>query len=330
MLAAIKGLMARNRQPKVRFKHRVEYLLFRSLVCVMQMLSPRATRATARGLAFIVHRCLPRRWTRYGVARENLEHAFGGRLSEAQIDETIGRMWVHLFRVVAEITQLPRKLHLSSLREVVHFRDRERVVRAMCSGRPVILLSGHFGNWEAAVSVFGLFGFPMGVVARELDNPLLDAWFRRFRQHTGHRMIDKKGGAETMLAMLEARGHLAMLGDQDAGRRGLYVDFFGRPASTFKSIALLAVQYRALICVGYARRLPDDFENHPWVRYELGCEEVIDPEAIDESDVLGEITRRYTHALERAIRRAPEQYFWVHRRWKHQPTERQLKRMRAA
>jgi KDO2-lipid IV(A) lauroyltransferase len=127
---------------------------------------------------------------------------------------------------------------------------------------------------------------------------------------------------------------VALLCDQDAGPRGLFVDFFGKPASTFKSIALVALEHRALICVGGAIRLPDDFRRRdtigpPWSRFELICEEVIDPESIDSLDPVGEVTRRYTAALERLIRRAPEQYFWVHRRWKSVPQQRRAARRAA-
>ena len=122
-----------------------------------------------------------------------------------------------------------------------------------------------------------------------------------------------------MVALLERHGSLAMLGDQDAGSSGLFVDFFGRPASTFKSIALLAMEYKALICVGYARRLENESMPGGWPRFELGCEEVVDPLEYDSAVALREITQRYTAALERVVRRAPEQYFWVHRRWKSVP-----------
>ena len=128
-----------------------------------------------------------------------------------------------------------------------------------------------------------------------------------------------------MLGFLEARGQLAMLCDQDAGGSGLFVDFFGKPASTFKSIALLALEYRAVICVSYARRLPDNFAANRWVKYELGTEEIIDTAEFDGPNAVRELTEQYTAALERAIRRAPEQYFWVHRRWKSQPRQRKAK-----
>ena len=133
-----------------------------------------------------------------------------------------------------------------------------------------------------------------------------------------------------MLDFLENRSHLALLGDQDAGSRGLFVPFFGKEASTFKSIALLALECRAVICVGYASRLEDDFDRYRWARFELGCEEVIDVLDIESADAVREITQRFTSALERVIRRSPEQYFWIHRRWKSKPRQRSRKQSKAA
>jgi KDO2-lipid IV(A) lauroyltransferase len=186
----------------------------------------------------------------------------------------------------------------------------------------VFILGGHFGNWEVSTATFGMFGFPMGIVARRLDNPYLHHWFFEARQTTGHRLYDKNSGWNDMVRLLQAGGNLGLLCDQDAGRRGVFVDFFGRPASTFKSIALMAMEYDALLVVGYGIRLPDDFKDARWVRYEIGCEEVIDPRDFAcTRDTVHDITQRYTKALERSIRRAPEQYFWVHRRWKTAPAD---------
>jgi Kdo2-lipid IVA lauroyltransferase/acyltransferase len=301
-------------------RHRAEYLAFLCVVAVCDALPSRVTHALAHGLAMVVHYVLPARLSRYPVARENLIRAFGDQWTEADRRRTVYRMWVHLFRMVVEIIQSPRKLHLYSYRRIVEFADFQPCVEAMTSGRRVLLLGGHFGNWEMGIAIFGLWGFPMGVVARELDNPYLNDWFQRYRESTGHRMLAKSGGYDEMLELLKRGGNLALLCDQDAGPRGVYVDFFGTPASTFKSLALLSLEYDALIVVGYAIRKPT--EDVSWTRYETGCEAVIDPRQYTGSNAVREITESYTQALERAIRRAPEQYFWVHRRWKSQPRPR--------
>lgn len=304
-------------------RRRLEFLVFQTLVCIVDCLSPRATARLAQQLAWVIHYVLPRRWTRYKVAHDNLRLAFGDKYTDAEIEVIVYRMWVHLFRTVAEIVQSTRKLHIHSYRDAIQFGDFQRTNQAVCSGRRVIMLGGHFGNWEIGTTLFGMWGFPMGIVARELDNPYLHNWFKRYREMTGHRLMMKSGGYDDMTSLLNKGGNLGMLCDQDAGPRGLFVDFFGRPASTFKSIALLALEYDALIIVGYSIRRPDQFDETNWVQFEVGCEALIDPRTITSSDPVGEITQQYTAALERAIRRAPEQYFWVHRRWKSEPRVRQ-------
>lgn len=311
--------LRKRRSLLVDLRHRAEYVAFRLFACVLTVLTvPQTARLAERIANILIARPL-RRAARYHVAAENLRASFGNELTDAQIEATIRGMWVHLVRMVVEIVQLPRKMTLTNCREVIVFRNRAPVLKALCSGRPVFILGGHFGNWEVSTSTFGMFGFPLGIVARRLDNPYLHRWFFEARQQTGHQLYDKRGGTKEMIELLEAGGNLGLLCDQDAGPRGLFVDFFGRPASTFKSIALMALQYRAILVVGYGIRLPDDPEAR-WVRYEIGCEEVIDTLEFDHSrEALKDITQRYSSALERAVRRAPEQYFWVHRRWKSRP-----------
>ena len=305
------------------WRHRWEFLAFQIVVCLIDCLSPRMAARMAANLAWLVHYGLPRKLTRFKVARDNIRTAFGEQYTDAEIDRLVYGMWVHLFRTVVETVQAPRKLHMHSYRHSMRFADFTRSNEAVCSGRPVLLLGGHFGNWEIGISLYGMWGFPMGVVAREMDNPYLHEWFRNAREQTGHRLMLKQGGFDDMTALLAKGGNLGLLCDQDAGARGLFVDFFGKPASTFKSIALLALEYDALIIVGYAIRESDNFDEAGWSKFEVGCETLIDPRLTTTNDPVGEITQQYTSALERAIRRAPEQYFWVHRRWKSEPRIRQ-------
>lgn len=312
----------------LRLRHLAEYLVFRLLIALVGAIPVRTCAELAEGLAWVIVHVVPKKLTRHRVASENLRRAFGEHLTNGEIDDLIRRMWVHLFRMIVEMVQLPRKMRLYNCADVIQFRERDASVRVMCSGRPVMFLGGHFGNWEIANFTLGTFGFPAGIVARDLDNPYLDAWFRKYRKAGRNRLISKKGGGDEMVEMLSRRGIVGLLGDQDAGNRGVFVPFFGTPASTFKSIALLAIEYRAVIVVSYARRLPDNFEKYRWVRYEIGCEEVLDPLELD-CDVTT-LTERYTAALERAVRRSPEQYFWVHRRWKSKPEVRKKRQKIAA
>src|SRR6516162_300607 len=119
----------------------------------------------------------------------------------------------------------------------------------MLSGRPVMIVTGHFGNWEMAGYGLGLLGFTTHAIARRLDNPYLDAFLGTFRKKTGQTILAKDGDFDRIQAVLKANGALATLADQDAGQRGLFVDFFGRPASTHKAIALLALEHRVPLAV---------------------------------------------------------------------------------
>ncbi|MCA9034263.1 MAG: lysophospholipid acyltransferase family protein [Planctomycetaceae bacterium] len=310
-----------------RIRYRIEYGVFQIFLFVMRCLPVRTANQMADGVAWILFHLIPRRMTRYQVARENLQRAFGNSLNDWQIDETIHGMWRHLFRMIVEIVHLPRRLRLYNCLDILDFTGRDDCVKAMCSGRPVLFLGGHFGNWEVSVNTFGHFGFPMSVVARALDNPWLHQWFRQFRESTGNRLIDKDGASSELMRIMERGGMASLLCDQDAGRSGLFVDFFGKPASTFKSIGLLALQYNALIVVGGAWRLPDaEQAGARWNRFNLTTEDVIDPADYQGVNGLTELTQRFTTSLENLIRRAPEQYFWVHRRWKTEPNTRRKAR----
>jgi KDO2-lipid IV(A) lauroyltransferase len=315
----------------LKLRQLLEYTFFLTLLFVVKCLPVRATVALADGLAWVVHYVVPKKMTRYAVSRENLRQAFGESLSDPDADRIIHGMWRHLFRMVVEMVQLPRRFRLATCSEVLEFERRNDCVRAMCSGRPVLFLGGHFGNWEISVNTFGHFGFPMGVVARPLDNPYLHQWFKAFRESTGNSLILKTGAGAELSSIMENGGMASLLCDQDAGRTGAFVDFFGRPASTFKSIALLALQYNALVVVGGAWRLPDAAQRDArWIRFNLTTQDVIDPADYQGPNGVVELTQRFTSSLEALIRKAPEQYFWVHRRWKTPPDARRRRREAAA
>jgi KDO2-lipid IV(A) lauroyltransferase len=164
--------------------------------------------------------------------------------------------------------------------------------------------------------VFGLFGFRIYSVARELDNPFLDRFVTRFREARGQVILPKKGSAPDVALVLENNGVIGLLGDQAAGPRGCWVDFFGRPASVHKAIGVFSLSSAApmLVCSATRRRRLFD--------YDLRLEGVADPAAGGpEVSDLRAISQWYTALLEKAIRRSPSQYWWVHRRWRGEPAK---------
>jgi KDO2-lipid IV(A) lauroyltransferase len=301
----------RRRRPALDY---LAYLGVRLIVGVAQALSVEQSYAFARFLAALIYR-VDRRHR--AVALENLRLAFGERYSEAERERIVRAVYLHFCSMLMEILHIPRLMHPTTWRERITLVGHEPVLDRLIKGGPLIMLTGHFGNWEMAGYLFGVFGFPPHSVARTLDNPHLDAFLRSFRERTGQKMVPKKGGFDQMLEVLQGGGILSFLADQDAGPRGLFVEFFGRPASTHKAIALLALEHRAPVVVGYARRIGPGF------RYEVGCDAIIEPEEwTGTADDARLLTQRYTTALERIVRRDPAQYLWLHRRWKHQPQPR--------
>jgi len=181
-------------------------------------------------------------------------------------------------------------------------------------GRGLIMLTAHYGNWEILGYIMATLGFESTAVARPLDNPYLNEWVMGVRERQGHRIIDKKGATTEVTDILSRGGVVGFIADQNAGKKGMFVDFFGRKASTYKSIGLLAMEFQVPVVIGCAKRVGDRF------KYEMVLQEIITPDQWqDQPDPLRYITQRYTKAIEDMVRDDPGQYLWVHRRWKTRP-----------
>jgi len=180
--------------------------------------------------------------------------------------------------------------------------------------QPVIMVTGHIGNWEVLGYTMSVAGYPVHAVARPLDNPFINRWVLDIRERHGMHIITKWGAAPILQKALINNGCVGFIADQNAGADGMFVPFFGRLASTYKSIGLLAMRYKVPVLVGCSLRQGPNFE------FELTMTDRIDPEEwADQPDPLFYITARYNRGFEQMIRSAPEQYLWVHRRWKSRP-----------
>ena len=297
------------------------YALVRAVVGIIQAMPLKTGMAMGEALGRLAYRVDKRHRT---VATENLAFAFPETMADSvpggkQRRERLARStFIHFARMIVELVWLPRLCRLTVYRQHVELGDRPGdLVNLLLSGRPVILATGHFGNWEMAGYLLGLLGFQSFAIARVLDNPRLEAFLKKFRQRTGQTILAKKGDFDRITEVLAGRGILATLADQDAGPRGQFVPFFNRPASTHKALALMALEYDAPVIVCGAVRVGSP------LRYKLEIEEILEPASFkDQAGAVARLTEAYTAALERLIRRYPEQYFWLHRRWKHEPPKR--------
>jgi KDO2-lipid IV(A) lauroyltransferase len=303
-------MMARSRSRATDY---AVYLAVRAGVALIQVLPDGAARFAAEAFGWLTY-LLDRRHR--DVADENLRFAFPHLTAERRV-RLVRDSFFHFAGLIFEVARLPRKLHANNWRRHVELVGGDRLVAALIGDRPALLVTGHFGNWELAGYALGLLGFRTHAVARPIDNPYVDRFLRQWRERTGQRVLAKKGDFERMEGLLLRGGILATLADQDAGARGPFVNFFGRPASTHKAIALMALEFNVPIVVAGVPRV-----GRPSC-YHVEIEDVIEPaEYAGRPDAVLALTQRYTSGLEILIRRNPGQYFWLHRRWKHQPMAR--------
>jgi KDO2-lipid IV(A) lauroyltransferase len=307
--------------PRLRIGDFLVYLVVRLLICIVQAIRLETGQVLVRRIAWLFADVLK---IRAQVVDDNLLHAFPDMSPEAR-GRMARQMWEHLFLLVIEVAHAPRKIHETNWRDYVQLKGEEGLMRMMLDERPTIIVSGHFGNFEAGGYLLGVLGFPTFTVARKLDNPYLDRFVNRFRKATGQVIIPKKGGYDQILDVLANQGTMMFLADQYAGEKECWVEFFHRPASVYKGIALLALHHDAPVVVSYARRL-----DRP-MRFELNAFASADPRQLGDSvGSIRELTQWYTSQLEQVVRMAPDQYWWVHRRWKDPRPEKRKRKKQAA
>jgi KDO2-lipid IV(A) lauroyltransferase len=290
---------------------RAVYVAFRVVAMILQCWPVNANLRTAKLIAGVVYR-LDRKHRERALA--NLRRSFP-EMTDRQRDVIARRGMEELVMFFVEMLYTARLIRIDTWARYVRLVNFEPTL-AMLVDRPggLIMLTGHYGNFEILGYLLATLGFPTASVARPLDNPYLSDYVFGVRERQGQRIIAKKGATEDVVEVIEAGGVVAFVADQNAGSKGVFVDFFGRKASTYKSIGLLAMQYDAPVVIGYSRRVNDRF------KFEIGVQDVIYPaDWKAQPDPLRYVTQRYTKALEDAIRADPGQYWWVHRRWKTRP-----------
>lgn len=267
-------------------------------------------------------------WKHYHRGRQraldNLRASFPEK-SEAWIQQTGRRSFEHLVMLTIDIVFTPRLVKKYNWREYSQYTNAEHSKWLMQERKGLLMVTGHYSNFEITGYLMGLFGFDLYSIARPLDNKYLNRFLYEVRQRRGQKIIDKKGAARLMPRITAQGSTLGFIADQDSGKKGIFVDFFGRKASTYKSIGLVALTYNLPIVVGYSRRVGNRFF------FEIGVNRIIFPhEWADKDDPLTWVTAEYTKAIEAFVREDPSQYWWLHRRWKTRPKEERRKAEQAA
>jgi len=283
----------------------LEYVSVRivdSIVSLMPMRTVRAFGAALGGLAYAIDSGHRR------IALDNLAAAFPAR-SESERRAIARVMFAHfgslLFELLKFGTYTPEQMVAA-----VDVDGLEHARQAYDQNRGVLFFTGHFGYWEIHALAQPLISHPISVLARPLDNPYLHAMLERIRTRTGNSVIYRQGAVRKVLRELAANHGVALLIDQHLHTPdAVYVDFFRRPAATTSALAALALRTGAPVVPVFA--LPS-----PGGRYRLVYEHHVDPPLADTPDAVREFTQRCTDILEMYVRRHPELWLWMHRRWR--------------
>ena len=244
------------------------------------------------------------------LAVDNLQTAFPLRSREECVAIS-RRMFEHfgqLLMVLLKFSTLAPQQMLAH----VEFDGEDRVRAAHAQGRGVLLFTGHFGFWEINALVHALVLKPMHVLARPLDNPLLHDLLERVRSRTGNGVIYRRGAIRKVLRALAANQAVAVLIDQHMHADAVYVDFFNRQAATTSALAALALKTGAPVLPVFALPLPGG-------RFRMVYEHPVEPPPADDPEAIKQFTQRCTDVLEMYVRRYPDLWLWMHRRWRDVP-----------
>lgn len=291
--------------PRSGFRNRAE-ALGASLLTALVPSTPEGAEAFGRRLGLLYRRLDGKR--RRG-AEANVAAAYPEK-SPAEVEALVREVFAHFGGVAAEVLHASRRPIAETLARV-EIVGAPRAIAAAGSGRGVFFLTPHLGCWEWAALVGGTVGLKVGVIARPLDNPILDARLTALRSSTGNRVIPKREAAREMLRTIKQGGAIGILMDQHARPPdGIPAPFFGRPASTSSAVARLLDRTEALVVPGAALRVGP-------ARWRFTVCEVLDVRTLPaEERAIPQLTARLNRIQEEMIREAPEQYLWLHNRWR--------------
>ena len=251
---------------------------------------------------------------RRGVTLENLKASFGDRFDERERRRIGRRSYINFAKSMVEFASIGR-LSPERIRRIVRIEGAEHLDRCLDRGGGIVVVTGHFGSWELLGAASVAHGYPVDFLVGEQSNSLVDDMMNDLRSAAGIGIIARGIAARGVFASLKKNRIVALLGDQDARRSGIFVGFLGRPASTFQGTAQFALRMKSPIVCCYIVRLAG--EDHEAV-FMPPIE--VNPEAEREGEIR-RLTEEHTKAFEKDVSLHPDHYFWAHRRWKTRPPE---------
>ena len=288
----------------------LEYLPVWLIAQTLRRLPRPVAREAAIGIGMLVYRLHPRLRQ---VGRRNLELAFPEKSPEER-EQILKGVYRSLGRLLAEVAKFP-DYTLENVDSIAVYDGLENYLTARERGKGVLFMTAHVGGWEIGSFVHSLHGHWLNIVARKLDNPLLDRWVLELRSLHGNKIHDKDEYARGLLAAMKRGETVGALMDTNmTPPQGVFVDYFGRPACTAAGIAKVALHTGAAVVPAFT--VWDEALGKYRIRFEPAIPLVCTGD--DDADVVAN-TQNYTAAIEQAVRAYPDQWLWVHRRWKTRP-----------
>jgi KDO2-lipid IV(A) lauroyltransferase len=289
-------------------KNYLEFIVFKFFVLLARLLPFKIVQRLGKLFGIFMFNFIP---YRKKVALENLKKSFPEK-SDEEIRRILKLAYVNLGITFFEFMGFAN-LKISDFDGFVKLENFDVVVEALKKGKGLILMSGHFGNWELGAIATGIkIGKPLNVIVKKQRNKFVDREINKWRCWFGNKVISMEKAFRESLRILSEGGIVALLADQSAPKEGLYVNFLGRPASTFTGPAIMSIRTGAPIVVGFAIRE----ENYG---YRIVFEKIDFTPSENEDENIIKLTQLHTSMLEKYIRLYPDHWLWFHRRWKHQP-----------
>jgi len=297
---------------KKRIKYYLEYALLLTFKAVLSILPERTAYNLMKILGSLIYRFFP---IRRDVVHKNLKVAFGENLSEKRLKEIALSSYKNAAIQFAEFSLMEKWSREKIINLFDEFEGKQYLEKYAGRENTWIGLSAHIGNWEMLAAYFAAQGQNVLVVAKPIHNPFVNRWTERVRSACGYNVVYTNGDVRKMLKHLKGQGVLAFLADQDARKAGVFVDFFGKPASTALGPATFAYRTDTPIVPAFDIRKSNG-------KHKIVClSPIFSPKNLTKDEALLWLTKQHVKAVEEIARAYPEQYFWFHRRWKTQPPQ---------
>jgi len=296
----------------MKIRYRIEYFLAREIALLARIVPLKFAHFIGDFLGDLFFYVIR---VRRKDALENLKYAFGTEKSEKELEKILRNNYRHFGKVIMEFGRMP-SLKKKRLLEQIPVHNLEHYQKLFNQKRGMLILSGHLGNWEYAGAFLASISSPFYCIFREQKNILVDKIIKELRISVGLIPLKIKGeAAKGIIKALKEKGGIAILMDQDGGKNGEFINFLGRPASTVKGPALIAIKYKVPVSMIFCVRQEDG-------SYKVILEKFSEIERFANNEKgVNQFLIEYSKILEKYIRKYPEQWFWLHRRWKTQPLE---------